>query len=86
MKIPIFMIFQFVMVIATWANKALEDGKITAIEGLELVGKLAGLLGVPLELDVPDNITDTVKEITVDTEIKDEATFLSKPAFKEPPD
>ena len=36
MKIPIFMIFQFFGIISRWAVKALEDGKVTAAEGLIL--------------------------------------------------
>jgi hypothetical protein len=78
------MIFQFVMVIATWANKALEDGKITATEGLELVGKLAGLLGVPLELEVPDLVTTTIDEITGEPDKKESAAILSKPDYEGP--
>ncbi|MBA7610713.1 hypothetical protein ES703_17925 [subsurface metagenome] len=54
MKIPIFMIFQFFGIISAWAAKALEDGKITAAEGLELVVALAGVLGVQLDFDVSD--------------------------------
>ena len=54
MKIPIFMIFQFLGIISVWAAKALEDGKVTAAEGLELVEALAGALGVQVEFDVSD--------------------------------
>jgi len=59
MKIGILTMFQFITVIGAWSVKALEDGKITAKEALELVESLAMIIGVPLELDVPD----TVKEI-----------------------
>jgi hypothetical protein len=50
------MIFQFFGAISSWAVKALEDGKVTAEEGLELVETLAGIIGVPLELNVPDEV------------------------------
>ena len=57
MKIPIFMIFQFFGIISAWAVKALDDGKVTAAEGLELVVSLAGILGVRAEFDMSDYIT-----------------------------
>ena len=60
MKIPIFMIFQFFGVISKWAVKALEDGKVTAAEGLELVDSLAGLLGVKAEFNVSDYMPEAV--------------------------
>ena len=84
MKIPIFMIFKFVMVVATWATKALEDGKITATEGLELIGELAMIIGVPLELDVPDKVKVTVENITGAHDNKENETFLSKPDYEQP--
>ena len=56
MRIPIFMIFQFFGIISAWAVKALDDGKVTAAEGLELVVSLAGILGVQPEFSVSDYI------------------------------
>jgi hypothetical protein len=49
------MIFQFFFLISTWATKALEDGKVTAIEGLELIVSLCGLLGVHPEFNISDH-------------------------------
>lgn len=46
MKIPIFMIFQFMGAVSAWASTALQDGKVTAEEGLQLIITLAGILGV----------------------------------------
>ena len=86
MKIPIFMIFKFVMVVATWANKALEDGKITASEGLELIAELAAIIGVPLELDVSKEVTEVIENITGAPLEKESAALLSKPDFKSPGD
>jgi len=54
MKIPIFMIFQFLGLISSWASKALQDGKVTALEGFELLVSLAMLLGVPLDFEIKD--------------------------------
>lgn len=59
MKIPIFMIFQFFGVISAWASRALEDGKVTAAEGLELVVALAGILGVQTEFDISEYLVPT---------------------------
>jgi len=85
-KIPIFMIFKFVMVVATWATKALEDGKITASEGLELIAELAAIIGVPLELDVSKEVTEVIENITEAPLEKESAALLSKPDFKSPGD
>lgn len=84
MRIPIFMIFKFVTIIGMWATKALEDGKITAAEGLELIAQLAEIIGVPLELDVPDKLKVTVENITGAHDSKENAAFLTKPDFEEP--
>ena len=54
MKIPFLMIFSFFGIISAWASKALEDGKITAAEGFELVVSLSGVLGVTPEFDVSE--------------------------------
>ena len=86
MKIPIFMIFKFVMVVATWATKALEDGKITAEEGLELVAELAAIIGVPLELSVPNKVKEVIDNITEAPLVGDASNLLSKPDFKTPGD
>ena len=41
-------------IIAAWSGKALEDGKVTAAEGAELLIQLAASLGLPLSFDVPE--------------------------------
>ena len=84
MKIPIFLIFKFVTIIGMWATKALEDGKITAAEGLELIAQLADIIGVPLELAIPDDVKETIEDITGGPQIDKEADILSKPDFQEP--
>ena len=40
-------------VIAEWSAKALEDGKITAKEGMELVVELAKVLDLPPDIEIP---------------------------------
>lgn len=78
MKIPFLMIFSFFGIISAWASKALEDGKITAAEGFELVVSLAHVLGVTPEFDVSEFIAlsspkpeaDDIKE-PVNPETKD---------------
>ena len=54
MKIPFLMIFSFFGIISAWASKALEDGKITAAEGFDLVVSLSDVLGVTPEFDVSE--------------------------------
>ena len=84
MKIPIFMIFQFVGVISAWATKALEDGKITAVEGLELIVSLGALLGVQPEFNISDYIKPVpMLDLDGDLELPDttetEAPLVIKP-------
>ena len=66
MRIPIFMIFQFFGIISAWAARALEDGKITAAEGLELIVSLATVLGVRAEFDISDYMPPAVEVEPVD--------------------
>jgi len=84
MKIPIFMIFQFFGIISSWAVKALEDGKVTAQEGLELVIALSSLLGVRTEFNISDYMPEAIDIKPVEVEKDDAADFLSKPDYPEP--
>ncbi|MBA7491628.1 hypothetical protein ES702_02176 [subsurface metagenome] len=84
MKIPIFMIFQFIGIISSWANKALEDGKVTAQEGLELVIALSSLLGVRTEFDISDYVPKVIEVEMLEEETDEAADSLSKPDFSEP--
>lgn len=78
MKIPIFMIFQFFGVISAWAAKALEDGKITAAEGLELVVSLAAILGVRPEFSISDFV-ETAVDVEAVEEIPESVIDPDKP-------
>lgn len=83
MRIPIFMIFQFFGIISSWAVKALEDGKVTAQEGLELVIALSGLLGVRTEFDINDYMPKVIEVEMVKEKTDEAADFLSQPDFSE---
>ena len=78
MKIPIFMIFQFFGTISAWADKALQDGKVTALEGLGLIVSLAAILGVNPEFDIADYMPTAVDIIPVGDDLQD-GTFEADP-------
>lgn len=60
----IFKALQAIGVISKWSEKALEDGKVTLPEGIELLGQLGTLLGLPLELELPTaTVTEPPQEI-----------------------
>lgn len=63
MNLSIFKVFAIFGVVSAWANKAFEDGKISVQEGIELVVKLAEVLGIPLEWDVPEGVLEATKDI-----------------------
>jgi len=60
-----FKILSIISLISSWMNKALEDGKITLAEALELISMLAGPLGLPLEFNVADVLGEPEKEADV---------------------
>jgi hypothetical protein len=84
MKVPLMMLFQFFFIVSAWATKALEDGKITAVEGLELVISLAGILGVKPEFVISDFVQQSEID-PVEDKINSEPDALSydpkDPAF-----
>lgn len=53
MGIPIFKIFTIFGLVSTWAESALADGKVTLMEAVDLVTKLAAILGIRTELEIP---------------------------------
>lgn len=57
-----FKILAIVGLISSWMTKSLEDGKITLAEALELISKLAGPLGLPLEFNIAEVIGGPEKE------------------------
>ena len=51
-------ILGIVMVVTSWATRALEDGKIDTDEAAELVKTICAALGVPSEITVPVKVGD----------------------------
>ncbi len=47
-----FKILAIIGLISSWMKRALEDGKVTLREALELLELLAAQLGIPLDFDV----------------------------------
>lgn len=60
MSIPIFKIFTIFGVVSTWAETALADGKVTLTEAVALVTRLAAILGIKTELEIPTAIPTVV--------------------------
>lgn len=53
MSISVFKIFKVFGTVSRWADKALEDGKVTAQEAVDLGLELAKDLGLPTEFNLP---------------------------------
>jgi len=69
MPIPIFKIFMVFGIVSMWATKALQNGKITLLEGADLASQLGVALGIPTELEIPAPAPET-EEILIETEEK----------------
>lgn len=52
-SISFWTIFVLFGIVSRWAQKALEDGKITLTEAAELAEDLGPVLGIPVEIQVP---------------------------------
>jgi len=60
----IFKALQVVGAISKWSETALADGKVTLQEGVELLGELGTVLGLPLDLEIPGvTVPEKLKEI-----------------------
>jgi len=66
MQFGIFTIFSVFGIVSNWATKALEDGKVTLDEALDLVTQLCECIGVVPELAIPA-LTPTELEVSEDT-------------------
>lgn len=75
MNFSIFKIFQIFGIVSNWASQALADGKITLDEAVDLAMKIAKILGVEIEIEVPTALTGEVNE--------DEDLFKSLPVVDE---
>lgn len=59
----IFNIFKIFGIVSSWATTALADGKIELAEAVDLAVKIAKILGVKIEIEVPTALdTLTTKE------------------------
>ena len=76
MKIGIFTIFSVFGIVSNWATKALEDGKVTLDEALDLVTQLCECIGVVPELAIP--VLEPTEE-----EVIEEASIVSPDTSKE---
>ena len=45
-------------IVSEWSAKALEDGKVTAMEAADLGIKIAGALDLPTEIDLSAKLTE----------------------------
>lgn len=52
MGVRAFMTLQILGIIAAWSSQALEDGKITIKEAVDLASRLAVVLDVPVDIDM----------------------------------
>lgn len=62
----IWKLFRALMIVATWSNAALKDGRITVPEGLALLTRLAVLFGLPTEINLLTihNFLETDRQFT----------------------
>lgn len=72
-----FKILGIISLISSWMGKALEDGKITLREALELIGLLAPALGLPLDFDIAVVMGDTAPEKETDDTDESGKVYLS---------
>lgn len=56
MNFSIFKIFQIFGIVSNWAASALADGKITLEEAVKLATLIAEILGVKIEIEVPEKL------------------------------
>lgn len=56
MNFSIFKIFQIFGIVSNWATTALSDGKITLEEAVKLATLIAEILGVKIEIEIPENL------------------------------
>ncbi len=61
MGLSIFKIFNIFGRVSSWAEMALEDGKITLSEVANLAEELAVILGIPLEIDIAQPVKESTE-------------------------
>lgn len=71
MGISIFKIFNIFGRVSSWADTALEDGKISLSEVVNLAEELAVILKVPLEIDInPSHFKPDEKDHSAGDEVE----------------
>lgn len=75
-----FKILMIINLISSWMKKALEDGKITLDEALDLISMLAEQLGLTLEFNVADVLAGPEKKAAI---TPDESATLEFPETSE---
>ena len=73
MGVPIFKIFSLFGLVSSWAEKALEDNKISIQETVILAEEASVILGVPLQVDLAP--TRDKEPLSLDEEVVAVDTF-----------
>lgn len=63
MDFSILKIFHIFGIVSAWATKAFEDGKVTLTEAVSLAIQLAALLGIPTQIDLPEEVTQDAGKV-----------------------
>lgn len=48
-----FIAIQIIGIVTDWASKAMQDGKITLKEAIDLAERIAKALGIPTDINLP---------------------------------
>jgi len=83
MNFSIFKIFQIFGIVSNWAATALADGKITLEEAVQLAMAIAEILGVQIEIDVPESVMSGASGKAIAPETPELKTWVpEEPAVK----
>lgn len=86
MSFNVFKIFQIFGVVSTWSMKAFEDGKVTLLEAVELATALCGLLGIPVDINLPTGDAPPLPEAeNTGTEVNTEENARAPPDMEQHP-
>jgi len=54
--------------VSKWSQKALEDNKVTLLEAAELAQGVCDILGIPVEVEIPDDFNLSLSTTRTDDE------------------
>lgn len=54
--------------VSKWSAKALEDNKVTLLEAAELAQGICEILGIPVEVEIPDDFDFSPPKPRIDEE------------------